>query len=209
MCSGYFWEKPNVGTYLSNVDTHIDSILSGILADRTTFDKYLAAYKAGHFYQQKQRNEGESKTNAESAYRAALADAGISYAGDPVGNIIDILESLQNSMLTEINNAMGVNATNIESAAQRDAVSGLNADLIQQIQDIEQLRAAVNDLSGVGYNTYLGATLGSSNPYNQSSTENTVPEVTLQNSAVKATHFLANGFDYGERGVPGTILGIA
>jgi hypothetical protein len=165
------------------------------LTDRTTFDKYLAAYKAGHFYQQKQRNESNSKTIAGNAYIDALAN--VEFIGDPMANITAILEALQDSMLSEINAAMGVNATSIESAAQRDAINGLNADLIKQIQDIEQLRAAVNDLSGIGYNTNLGMALGSSNNYNKAGTEDTVPEVALQNSTTKATHFLANGFDYG------------
>jgi hypothetical protein len=109
-------------------------------------------------------------------------------------------------MLDAINAAMGISG--ITNTAHRGVISGLNSDLIKQIQDLAQAGAVANDLgaSGLGYGNKLaldytfsqGQELaGVTNPYNEPGDAQTVPSVALQNSAVKATQFLANGFGYG------------
>jgi hypothetical protein len=155
--------------YLNNVNTNVDSILNGILADRTEFNKYLDAYKTGHYFNQKILNTDGSKDDAEAAYTQALTALGFT----PTGSIDTDLNTIQAEMLTQINGAMGI--TSIGNANHRAAISGLNNDLIMEIQDLSQLQALVDDVTGpyLHYDTtyfqtfsYLRDTLGMGNGYN-------------------------------------------
>jgi hypothetical protein len=186
----------DAGTYLSSADANINSILDGIFTDRVQFDKYLAAYKAGHYYNTKVRNDGGSKDEAYTAFTQALSATGL-----------QSLEAVEAAMLSAINVAMGVG--NITNTNHRDKISGLNSDLIKQIQDLSQAGAVANDFSGLSFNSFfpigtileMQNILGEGNLYNEPGDAQTVPSVSLQNSAAKAVHFLA-----GSAGAPGTVF---
>jgi hypothetical protein len=181
----------NIGTYLSGADADINAILNGIFGgNHTQFNKLLDAYQKGNYAGQKVRNEDGSKSDAEEAFQTALAQTGLSF------------DELEPAMRDAINAAMGVDG--IESAKHRDAISGLNGDLVKQIGDLEEARALADDFDGLDYKNTLtpGYTFPDlvnmgENQYNKSGTESTVPSVT------KATHLTA-GFGAVNAKVPGT-----
>jgi hypothetical protein len=169
----------DVDTFLSGADADINTILNGIFGgNRMQFDKLLTAYQKGNYAGQKVRNEDGSKSDAEEAFQTALEETGFSF------------DELEPAMLDALNAAMGVD--DIESAKHRNAVSGLNGDLISQIGDLEEARALADDFDGLNYANTLPSGLPFSqvqeffgNEYNQSGDAQTVQPVT------KATHLTA------------------
>jgi hypothetical protein len=167
-----------IGAYLSGADADINAILNGIFGgNRAQFDKLLTAYQKGNYAGQKVRDEDGSKSDAEEAFQTALAETGLSF------------DELEPAMRDAINAAMGVDG--IESAKHRNAIGGLNGDLINQIGDLEEARALADDFSGLNYVNILdagqGATLSqiqkfTPNKYNEPGDAQTVQPVT------KATH---------------------
>jgi hypothetical protein len=179
----------DIGTYLSGADANINAMLNGILGsgDRTQFNKNLAAYKLGHYANQKVL---DGKAAAQAEYTDALAATGLAD-----------LPALESAILNAINGAMGVN--DIKKASHRGVVSGLNSDLIKQIQDLSQAKALANDLSGLNYINALGGTFsqvqvlgnGNPNPYNESRDAQTVqPVALLKKSSVFSADVLKNPY---------------
>jgi uncharacterized repeat protein (TIGR02543 family) len=136
-------------TYLNKADNYMDAILDSILgndgAERSGFDKYYNAYKAGEYYKQKQRD----KNNYSQAFTDALEQTDIQ--GD-VGNVDQVLAQLKAQMLAKIIAAMGIDGT-VTNTTNLARINELNTNLITQIQDISQYKAVMDDVIDLGYST--------------------------------------------------------
>jgi hypothetical protein len=157
----------DIGAYLSGADAGINAILNGIFTgtDRAQFDKYLTAYRAGYYHDQKVRDTNGSKIAAQEAFETALAETGLSF------------DELEPAMRDAINEAMGIGGIN--SASHRGVVSGLNGDLINQIGDLAEAQALADDFGGLKYANTLTQGMTFSyfdlNEYNQPGDAETVP----------------------------------
>jgi hypothetical protein len=197
----------DIATYLNSANNQIDTVLGSVVpaGNATEFNTYLTAYRNGAYYNQKNYDDGNKQTDAKTAYLTALSalrdNYGFSYPPvDPSGNPTAVLGAMEPAMLALLDSIIGVDAAN---TAHRSTISGLNADLIKQIRDLQEAQATADDLADhLGYQNKLGQNKTFAqwlelvnNPYNTPKTNGPIsPDpIALQNSA-KATH-LAGGFD--------------
>jgi hypothetical protein len=141
---------------------------------RATFDADLAAYKYGNYMDKKQRfgNGEPSFDQILDQFSQRLTDAGglptpvvnkstsknvgggTSYYGPVVTNMQTILTQLKTRLTNAINS--GMNVDDILNTTNRARLTELNGYLLTQTgEDVEQLKATLQDITDIGYTTTI------------------------------------------------------
>jgi hypothetical protein len=151
----YNWND-YVSTYSTNIDAIWNAVFEGKTEEKTKFDAYLAAYKAGLASNQSVRSE--KRTELDSAFTTAISALNTSPYNETLSTPstggqaqaktanTEIIATLKTKLLEQINAAMEVD-DKVSIAADRTILKNLNEILLQQTGDVEELRAFLDDVA--------------------------------------------------------------